>query len=42
MNPTMLGSIIRFAFADRKGWCVLVGTIKGRNQPLAAIRAGRP
>jgi phage terminase large subunit len=32
MNPTMLGSIIRPALADRKGWCVVVGTIKGRNQ----------
>jgi phage terminase large subunit len=28
----MLGSIIRPALADRKGWCVVVGTIKGRNQ----------
>src|ERR1700730_16512134 len=32
MNPTMFGQIIRPALADRKGWAVIVGTIKGRNQ----------
>jgi phage terminase large subunit len=32
MNPTLFGSVVRPALADRSGFAVIVGTIKGRNQ----------
>lgn len=32
MPPSLWGSIVRPALADRKGWATVIGTIKGRNQ----------
>ena len=31
INPSLFPEIIRPALADRKGWCVFIGTPKGRN-----------
>ena len=31
INPNLFPEIIRPALADRKGWCVFIGTPKGRN-----------
>jgi len=31
INPTLFPEIIRPALADRKGWCIFIGTPKGRN-----------
>lgn len=30
--PSLWGSVIRPALADRRGWATIIGTIKGRNQ----------
>lgn len=32
IKPTVFGSVIRPALADRKGWAVFIGTPKGQNQ----------
>lgn len=32
MSPSLWGSVIRPALADRKGWATIIGTVKGRNQ----------
>ena len=31
ISPTLFPEIIRPALADRKGWCVFIGTPKGQN-----------
>ena len=31
IKPTIFPEVIRPALADRKGWCVFIGTPKGRN-----------
>lgn len=32
MPPSLWGSVVRPALADRKGWATIIGTVKGRNQ----------
>lgn len=32
MNPRLWGEVVRPALSDRKGWCVFIGTPKGRNE----------
>ena len=31
IKPTIFPEVIRPALADRKGWCIFIGTPKGRN-----------
>ena len=31
INPSVFPEVIRPALADRKGWCIFIGTPKGRN-----------
>jgi phage terminase large subunit len=32
MPPSLMGSVVRPALTDRRGFCTIVGTVKGRNQ----------
>ena len=41
MPPSLWGQVVRPALADRGGWAVIIGTVKGRNQLWAQYEAAQ-
>jgi phage terminase large subunit len=41
MSPSLWGSVVRPALADRKGYAVIIGTVRGRNHLWQAYERGR-
>jgi phage terminase large subunit len=41
MPPSLWGSVVRPALADRKGYAVIIGTVRGRNNLWQAYERGR-
>lgn len=41
MAPSLWGQVVRPALSDRRGWAVIIGTVKGRNQLWSQYEAAQ-